>query len=69
MHNDLKSDLDKRKCNVINNITILIIFLTQKTDKLRFRPPFFVQNFENQSSKVLWSGLMKPNLNVRGEIN
>ena len=30
VHNDLKSDLDKRKCNVINNITILIIFLTQK---------------------------------------
>ena len=73
MYNDLRSDLVKRKFNVIKNITFLLssslkINISGDSDHL-FSLKTLIPQHGLQSSQVLWSGLMKPNLNVRGEIN
>jgi len=55
-NNKLQSDLDKTKSNVIKNITKFEIFLAQKISG------------DSDHLFSFWSELMKPNLNVRGEI-
>ena len=73
MYNVLRSFLVKRKIKVIKNITFLLspslkINISGDSDHL-FSLKTLIPQHGLQSSQVLWSGLMKPNLNFRGEIN
>ena len=56
INNKLQSDLDKMKSNVIKNITKFEIFPAQKISG------------DSDHLFSFWSELLKPNLNVRGEI-
>ena len=57
MYNDLRSDLVKRKFNVIKNITFLLSS-SLKNNKWGFRPPFFAQNFDTSTRTTKQSGTL-----------